>query len=131
MPERHIDHVPLPDPGPFDDGLWPTYLAVLVISMLGGIASFLRKVRAGHARPWNIPEFIGELTTSALVGLITFWLCQSANIDGWMSAALIGITSHMGTRAMFLFEVLLERKANSVLSVPDRQAESTPGDAEK
>ncbi len=92
-----------------DANLVMTHLAVLLVSLLGGFASFMRKVRSGAARAWNLIEFVGELTTAALVGLIAFWLCQSADLNKYLTAALVGVSSHMGTRALFLAEQWLER----------------------
>ena len=36
-----------------------TYLWVIAIASWGGVVSFHRKMRAGHARAFNIVEFIG------------------------------------------------------------------------
>jgi len=87
-----------------------TYLWVIAISSWGGVVSFYRKMKAGRARPFNVIEFIGELTTSAFVGVITFWMCESAEIGQLMSAALIGISGHMGSRAIWQFEQWAERQ---------------------
>jgi hypothetical protein len=87
-----------------------TYLWVAALSTLGGVVSFLRKQRAGRVRAFNITEFIGELMTSALVGLITFWLCEWSNTSPLLSAALIAISGHMGSRALFQFESWAESK---------------------
>lgn len=98
------------EPGsPFDPALWATYLWVLAVSILGGIVSFMRKVRDGAARRFNFAELVGEIVTAALVGVATFWLCKSAEVNQWMTAALIAITSHMGTRALFRFERFVDR----------------------
>lgn len=95
--------------GPFDIGLLLTYGWVVAISMLGGIASFRAKVKAGQARWVNLGEFFGELTTSALAGLITYWLCRYAGLNEWLAAAFVAIAGHMGTRAIFMLERVLER----------------------
>lgn len=87
-----------------------TYSWVAVLSIWGGVVSFLRKQRAGRVRAFNITEFIGELMTSALAGLITFWLCEWSNTSPLLSAALIAISGHMGSRALFQFETWAESK---------------------
>lgn len=95
--------------GPFDPVLLATYVWVLVISMLGGMAAFFRKVRDGKARPFNIPEFVGELFISAFAGVVTFWFCSWAGMNEWLTAAFVGISGHMGSRALFVSEGPLER----------------------
>ena len=87
-----------------------TYVWVVALSIWGGVVSFYRKIKSGHARPFNIIEFVGEIATSALVGLITFYLAESANIDQVMTAALVAISGHMGSRLLFQFERLAEAK---------------------
>lgn len=90
-----------------------TYIWVIFISGLGGAVSFMKKLRHGEVRVFNITEFIGEIVTSAFAGMITFWLCKSANLDPMLSAALVGISGHMGGRAIYLFEKFLEKKFNN------------------
>lgn len=95
--------------GPFDLALVTTYGWVLALALMGGLASWARKVREGHARAFNVAELIGELLISGFAGLVTFMLCRWANVNEWLSAAFIGIAGHMGSRAIFLSEQLLER----------------------
>jgi NhaP-type Na+/H+ and K+/H+ antiporter len=81
-----------------------TYAWVFALSAWGGFVSFWRKLKAGKARPFNIMELVGELFTSAFAGVITFWLCQAAALDGLLTAALVGISGHMGSRAIAQME---------------------------
>jgi len=81
-----------------------TYLWVTGLASWGGLVSFFRRVKSGETRVCNVLELIGEITTSAFTGLITFWLCESAQIDPLVSAALVGISGHMGSRAIYQME---------------------------
>jgi hypothetical protein len=87
-----------------------TYVWVFGLSIMGGFAAFMRKLKAGDARMFNFVEFIGEVVTSAFAGLITFYLCEAAKLDSMLSAALVGIAGHMGSRAVFLLEKFLSDK---------------------
>jgi len=87
-----------------------TYLWVFGVSALGGVVSYVRKVRAGQAEKFSIMEVIGEIVISAFTGLVTFWLCEAASIDQPLTAALVGISGHMGSRAIALFEDMLKRR---------------------
>lgn len=78
--------------------------------MWGGLVSFLSKVRAGKVRAFNIIELIGELAISAFVGILTFWLAEAAGFPEILTAATVGISSHMGTRGMYKLEQFLVRK---------------------
>lgn len=80
-----------------------TWLWVVFLSMLGGVASFAIKVRKGIARWINVPELLGECTISAFVGFVTF-LITDGHVPPGVQAAMIAVSGHMGTRAVFLFE---------------------------
>lgn len=92
-----------------------TYTWVLLLSAWGGAVSFINKVRSGAVRPFNVVELVGELVVSGFVGVLTFWICESAGFNQLVSAVCIGITSHMGTRALFRLEQWVTRK----LGMPD------------
>lgn len=81
-----------------------TYFWVFGLSTWGGISSFLRKRREGAVRPFNFTELVGEIVTSAFAGVLTFYLCEAADINQLWSAALVGISGHMGSRAIFNIE---------------------------
>lgn len=86
-----------------------TYLWVIAISSIGGTVSFINKVKRGAARPFNIAELLGEIFSSGFVGLLTFWACEFAKFDPLITAVLVGITGHMGTRALFAGEHMVEQ----------------------
>lgn len=87
-----------------------TYLWVIGLSAWGGAVSFIRKVQNGEARALNIAELIGEIFTSAFAGVITFWLCEAAQINQLVTAALVGISGHMGSRAIYHLESWAEER---------------------
>jgi len=87
-----------------------TYGWVFMLAIAGGVVNFMRKLQQGHARVFNLVEFIGEVVTSAFAGVITFWLCEHAQISGLITAALVGISGHMGSRALFTIEEYLKAK---------------------
>jgi hypothetical protein len=87
-----------------------TYLWIFGLSMLGGFVSFMRKLKEGHVRAWNFAEFTGELATSAFSGVMTFYLCQWSGFSGVLTAALVGISGHMGSRAIYVMEKFFESK---------------------
>lgn len=89
--------------GPLDYSL-KQYGMTLAIALLGGLVSWLAKVRKGEASAWNVMQLVGELCTSAFAGLMAFWLCEWSGAPPLLSAALTGIAGHMGTRAIAVFE---------------------------
>jgi hypothetical protein len=99
----------MPDKDPMNYSLI-TYLWVFGVSAFGGFVSYIRKVRAGQAEKFSIMEVVGEIAISAFTGLVTFWLCEAAGIEQPLTAAMVGISGHMGSRAIALFEDHLKRR---------------------
>lgn len=95
-----------------------TWLWVIGLSLLGGFVSFIQKLKTGHVRAWNFTEFVGELATSAFVGILTFKACNWLNWDASLTAAVVGITSHMGSRALFKAEEKFTAWADSKFPTP-------------
>lgn len=87
-----------------------TYLWVFGLAMLGGAVSFIRKARQGHVRWFNLAELVGEVITAAFSGVLTFWICEWAAIDPLLTAAFVGVSGHMGSRALFMFEGMLANR---------------------
>ncbi|MEJ1390145.1 MAG: phage holin family protein [Candidatus Sedimenticola sp. (ex Thyasira tokunagai)] len=87
---------------------WLAYWWVFGISAWGGIVSYIGKVRNGIISRFSFTELVGEMVTSAFVGLITFLICRAAGFNELVTAGCVGVTGHMGARAIFLAEQTLE-----------------------
>lgn len=88
-----------------------TYGLFLGVALLGGVVSWYSKVRKGELPPWSLNHLIGELATSALAGLLCFWLCEWMGFAPLLTAALTGIAGHAGTRALTLLEEWAAKRA--------------------
>lgn len=86
------------------------YGAILGIALVGGLVSWVAKVRAGRMRGFHVLQLMGELTTSAFAGLLMFWLCEWAGAPKLLTICLVGIFGHMGTRGIALLEEWAERR---------------------
>lgn len=101
------------------------YIFLLGIALLGGLVSFYNRVRSGAASAWNATQLVGELATSGFAGLLAFWLCAYAGTPQLVTAALVGVAGHMGTRAIAVFEQWAARRfgasdpGTSVQPMPD------------
>jgi hypothetical protein len=87
-----------------------TYVWVIGLSVWGGAVSWVNKIKLGHVRAFNIMELAGELITSAFAGMLTFWLSEQAAFPPLVTAALIGVSGHMGSRAILALETYLMRR---------------------
>lgn len=76
------------------------YGLMLGTALLGGFVSWYAKVRKGEIAAYNVMQLIGELSTSAFAGLLAFWGCEAMSLSPLITASLVGIAGHMGTRAI-------------------------------
>lgn len=86
------------------------YALVLAVAVLGGFASWVGRVRSGAVPVFSVMAFVGELSASALAGLLCFWLCEWQSFSPLLTVALIGISGHMGPRALSLLEKAVVKK---------------------
>lgn len=80
---------------------------VFAISIFGGTASYLGKIRQ-NKEEWKFINLAMDIIISCFVGLITYYLCLYQEIHGAMQGAIVGISAHMGTRAIVILENRLE-----------------------
>lgn len=99
-----------------------TYIWVIGLSAWGGVVGFWRKMKDGRARPFNIMELVGEIFTSAFAGVMTFLLCEAAGFSSLLTAAFVGISGHMGSRAIAMMENYFSKKFDAVLPKEDDEA---------
>jgi len=99
--------------GPFvAKNLIPT-LWIVALASISGALSFYHRVKAGESRAFKITEFIGEIVTSMVVGLVTYWICKGLNVNEYLTAAGVAVTGHMGARAIFLAEKWVEKRVDA------------------
>jgi hypothetical protein len=108
--------------GGFDLDAMLSWALLIGLSLWGGLASFVRKMKDGHVRAFNITELVGELTVSGFTGVVMANICDSIHTGEPMKYALVGITAHMGSRALFK----LESFANQKLNLPPDPPASEP-----
>jgi len=89
---------------------WITYLWIMVLSIWGGTAHTIRKVRMGIIKHFSISEWIGDMVIASFLGIITFYLCEYANIQAPLNAVFIAISAHQGTRGIALLEKYIFEK---------------------
>ena len=87
-----------------------TAVYIVGLSLLGGLVSWISKVRAGLIPPWSLLYLVGELCTSAFSGFLAYLLCDSAALNIKVTMCLVGVAGHMGARAIKAFETMAERK---------------------
>lgn len=114
----HAHAAPQPmDKDPLDYSL-RQYGLVLLFALLGGLVSWVSKVRAGKLRAFQMLHLVGELATSALAGLLMFYFCEWLGLPKLLTICLVGVFGHMGTRGIALFEQWAERRFQSLADEP-------------
>lgn len=96
------------------------YAFILALALVGGVVSWWGKVRKGELRRGDLAALVGEMTTSALAGLLTFYVCEYLRLDPLLTPAIVGIAGHMGTRGIQALERIVERRAKRLFGETDR-----------
>ncbi|WOB06489.1 phage holin family protein [Piscinibacter gummiphilus] len=86
------------------------YGLMLGLAIFGGIVSWYSKVRKGELHIANLSSLVGEMATSAFSGLLAFYLCEYLGLVPVLTAAVVGVAGHMGTRAITAIEKLLQKR---------------------
>ena len=84
------------------------YLSTLFLSCWGGIVSYIQRLRIHRSR-FNWKDLTFDLVISSFAGLLTHFFCEYSNVGGSMSAILIAVSGHMGTRTIASFEKMRDR----------------------
>ena len=84
-----------------------TYIWVIGLSAWGGVAHHLYKLQVDKNAEFSLFSFLTDVIISGFVGVITFFLCESNDFDPLVTASIVGISSHMGTRSIKLFRKYL------------------------
>ena len=52
---------------------------------------------------------MGELFTSAFIGILTFWACEAMSVQPLVTAALAGMAGHAGVAGLLWAERIMKR----------------------
>ncbi len=89
------------------------YMWVIVyvsfLSFAGGITSYMRQRKDGVITSFRLGGFLIHMTIAGFVGVITYLVCKGVGLNELLTAAAIGISSHMGTPAIVFIEELIQK----------------------
>lgn len=85
------------------------YGLILAIAMLGGFVRWYNAVRRGESAAYDLRTLVGELFTSAFIGILTFWACEAIGVQPLVTAALAGMAGHAGVSGLLWAERVLKR----------------------
>lgn len=87
-----------------------TYAWVFALAWWGGVVNYLRKLKRKEINRFSLTELIGDFITSGFSGVITYYLCQASELNGFITASLVGMSGHMGSKAIYMLERALTKR---------------------
>lgn len=94
------------------------YGLILAIAMLGGFLRLYNSVRRCESAFYDLRTLVGELFTSAFLGILTFWACEAVGVQPLVTAALAGMAGHTGVSGLLWAERVLKRFFEHKYGVP-------------
>ena len=79
------------------------FLLAIALSALGGIVRYMNRIDK-HGLAFSFFRLAIEILTSGFVGIISFMLCDAAGFGWSTTAAIVAISGHRGTQALFMIE---------------------------
>ena len=95
------------------------YGLILAIAMLGGFVRWYNAVRRGDSAVYDLRILVGELFTSAFIGILAFWACEAMNVQPLVTAAIAGMAGHAGVSGLMWAEKVMKRFFERRYGVPD------------
>lgn len=86
---------------------WTTYMMVVFLAAWGGIVRVIRKSKLG-GKTWQQigMTLVVEMVISSFAGVITFFLCQSNNVQPFYTAVMTSLAGYMGGSALDVLEAV-------------------------
>lgn len=95
-----------------------TYAWMIGLAVWGGLVRYYQRIKSGKDRfKWF--TFAGEIVASGFFGVVTFYLAEAANIDRLVSAAMVGISGHMGACVNFYVRQFIQNKIKLKIQITD------------
>ena len=85
------------------------YSIVLLLALWGGFVRFLRK-RMESAKSFNWKEFIAEMLTSALAGVLVYWGLELQGISGILNGIFCAMAGYSAGTTVKYFDKMLAAK---------------------
>lgn len=103
------------DPSSFS---WITYSWMIGLAVWGGLVRYYQRIQAGHDT-FRWVTFIGEIIASGFFGIVTFYLAAAADIEPLITAAMVGISGHMGVCVNFYIRSFIQKKLGLKIIITD------------
>lgn len=94
-----------------------SWIVVFGVSIWAGVISMIRKVKPADYTGLELSKIVikgffalfVEIMVSTFVGFLTFLICRLGNFSELQTLFSVAVLSHMGTRAIFLYERATQR----------------------
>lgn len=103
--------MPVRDPTTWSLATWALAFAM---ASFGGIVNWYARTKKDNAKAFNLIELIGEIVTSAFVGISAFMVLAAYGQPIALCAAAAGIGGNMSTRLLLAAKLRLEAYVKTI-----------------
>lgn len=98
------------------------YVLFAAIGLVGGLVARMQYWATGevpHCWRCALVILLADMLTSGFCGVLVFWAASELELSGVLTALLAGMFGHMGSRALFLVERILQRRLQRLADAGD------------
>ena len=88
---------------------WLTYAWMIGLASWGGLVRYYHRITVGN-ECFRWVNFAGEILASGFFGVITFFLATAAEFEQLVTAAMVGISGHMGAHIKYYLFSFVQKK---------------------
>jgi hypothetical protein len=98
---------------------WSTYGLVVALSVSGAVVHFIDQNRKNLMNREKLIDLGVDVIIAPFTGVVTFYLCESFNLQMVTTAGIIGLISTMGTRGLYFIRKAVFKRIFNTTEIND------------
>jgi len=86
-------------------------IIVMLLGLWGAIMNFLKRKQSEYSLLRKVSLFVVDVLTSGGIAIVTYLVVFGYTENAYLSVGISGVLAHQGTRAFYILEQIIEKKA--------------------